>query len=79
MIGHKQHHQLWFKTDLVVSLVNLGSIYHFKQMTAEELIIDNEKQKYDYTMVLAITIVWFRFFNYFILFSRLSKLIVTLI
>eukprot|EP00347_Sterkiella_histriomuscorum_P020408 403337919 len=73
-----QNHQVWFYTDIMIFISNITGIIFMTQITADDIINEKSKQKYDYTVVIITTITWFRFFNFFLLSTRMAKLVVTL-
>jgi hypothetical protein len=70
---------IWFFTDIVVSIVNLAGIAFLSKMTAYDLVENGNKYLYNYTVVVVSVVTWFRFFVFYLIIPRLSKLIITLI
>ncbi|CDW88899.1 UNKNOWN [Stylonychia lemnae] len=73
-----QRHQIWFYTDIIISISSSSAILFLNQMTAIEVQQSSQKFKYDCALVFVVVITWLRFFNYFLLSTRMAKLIVTL-
>lgn len=81
MYYHKQsqHHQVWFYTDIIVSIGILFGISFMNRMTYDDLMHSSRKSQFDYAIVCVVVITWLRFFNYFLLDKKLAKLSVTLL
>ena len=70
---------MWFYIDVLISFSNLAGTIYFSGMTPDNMLNIKTKYRYDYAMVFIVVVTWFRFFNYFLLVPKMSKLIITLI
>ena len=73
-----QRYEIWFYTDIVVSIVILTGMLFLRTMRLSEMLTTATKEPFDLTIAVIVVITWFRFFNFFLLVPRLARLIVTL-
>ena len=74
-----QRHHLWFYTDLIVSVSNFIGLAFISRLSATDILNSKTKANYDYAVVVIVVVAWFRWFNYFLLSNKMSKLLVTLL
>ena len=70
---------LWLLFDLLACVVNLVTFNIIASSSPETMLVEEKKRFYDYYMIVVLIISWLRFFSYFLVINRISKVTLTLI
>ena len=74
----KIEHDVWLVFDVIAFFVNLISFNIVGSSVPENILDLNKKRTFDYAINLVLIISWLRFFLYFLVFRRISKITLTL-
>jgi hypothetical protein len=69
---------IWLLFDLLAGGVNILAFNIVGSSSAESILDMQTKRFYDYYMIMVLIISWLRFFSYFLVVSKISKITLTL-
>ena len=69
---------LWLMFDILAGGVNILAFNIVGSSSPENILTTQTKRFYDYYMILVLIISWLRFFSYFLVMSKISKITLTL-
>ena len=69
---------MWTTIDLISAFLNLACFNVIGNVTVDQLLSTSEKQILDYYVICVTIVSWVRFFGYFFLVDRISKMLHTL-
>jgi hypothetical protein len=69
---------LWLMFDILAGIVNIFAINIVGGSSPDNILNVETKRGYDYYMILVLIISWLRFFSYFLVVSKISKITLTL-
>lgn len=70
---------LWTIIDFISSFLNIIAFNVIGKATPEMIIDYKQKAGFDYYVIAVLVLSWLRFFAYFLVIGRISKLIMTLL
>jgi len=69
---------LWLMFDILAGIVNILAFNIVGGSSPDNILNVETKRAYDYYMILVLIISWLRFFSYFLVVSKISKITLTL-
>jgi len=63
----------------MTGLSNMICLYITYTISVEDILNRSRKSTLDYIVVLVVCITWFRFFSFFLIIRKISKLLITLV
>ena len=70
---------LWTMTDFCCSCLNIVCFNVIGSVKAEDILVQSKKYSLDYYVIAVVIVSWVRFFSYFLVIKKVSKLIMTLV
>jgi hypothetical protein len=74
----KINSDIWMIFDITAGIVNIIAFNLVGKSSADDILDENTKHLYDYYMIIVLMISWVRFFSYFLVINRISKITITL-
>jgi hypothetical protein len=75
----KVFYDIWLLFDVLSGVVNIAALNIIGSSTPKDILNEDTKVLYDYYTIIVLLISWLRFFSYFLVFDKISKISITLI
>jgi len=76
--GIKVPFDFWLFIDIATAVCNIFVIQQTSRLTASDIFDYEQKQWYDYQVIVVMVVTWLRLFTLFLLVQKISKLLLTL-